>query len=77
MSMRDAIKNAQLTMTRAVPVQTDAPYDSGPITSRFSVETALMYEKIAPYAGNVFQALKRNFYDKHTVEICISELFII
>lgn len=56
MSMRDAIKNAQLTMTRAVPVQTDAPYDSGPITSRFSVETALMYEKIAPYAGNVFQA---------------------
>ena len=56
MSMRDEIKNAQLTMTRAIPVQTNAPYDSGPITSRFSVETALMYEKIAPYAGNVFQA---------------------
>lgn len=56
MSMHDSIKNAQLSMTRAKPVQTNAPYDSGPITSRYSVETALMYEKIAPYAGNVFEA---------------------
>ena len=56
MSIRDTIKNARLATTRAIPVSANAPYDSGPITSRYSVETALMYEKIAPYAGNVFQA---------------------
>ena len=56
MSIRDDIKNARLATTRAIPVPTNAPYDSGPITSRYSIETALMYEKIAPYAGNVFEA---------------------
>jgi len=56
MSFKDSIKNAQLTVPRLNPVQTNAPYESGPITSRYSVEAALMYQKIAPYAGNVFQA---------------------
>lgn len=56
MSIQDDIKNAQLSMTRVAPVPTNAPYDSGPITSRYSIETALMYQKIAPYAGNVFRA---------------------
>ena len=68
MSIKDSIKNAQLTVSRVNPVQTNAPYDSGPISSRYSVETALMYQKIAPYAGNVFQARIQgldyeNFYE--------------
>lgn len=56
MSIKDSIKNAQLTVSRVNPVQTNAPYDSGPLSSRYSVQTALMYQKIAPYAGNVFEA---------------------
>jgi len=56
MSIKDTIKNAQLGANRISPVQTNAPFESGPLSNHWGTEAAYAYQLIGPYAGNVFEA---------------------
>lgn len=74
MDLKDAIRNGILSAPRVNPVPTNAPHNSGPRGNHWSVEAALMYQTIAPYAGNVFDAQIQgldyeNFYEWQDVVI--------
>ena len=56
MAITDEIKNGILSAPRISAIRTNAPAGTGPRGSHWSTEAALMYQKIGPYAGNVFDA---------------------